>query len=107
LVSGGDENRNAKPGFAVLNGHTQFFGEEVNSSICAGPSNREVSEVAVVKDQGQISKMMILRLEGKGLVENTMYGQPTNHSDMTRPSGAQHNTNRGAIPVPSVLQEET
>ena len=33
--------------------------------------NREVSEVAGVKDQGQISKLMISRLEGHGLVQNT------------------------------------
>ena len=33
--------------------------------------NREVSEVAGVKDQGQISRLMMARLEGHGLVENT------------------------------------
>jgi hypothetical protein len=34
-------------------------------------SNREVSDLAGVNDQGQISKMMIARLEEHGLVQNT------------------------------------
>jgi hypothetical protein len=71
LVCGGDENRNAKPGFAILNGPTRFSGETVNSSICVGPNNRQVSNAAGVADQGQISKVMMARLEGQGLVENT------------------------------------
>jgi hypothetical protein len=33
--------------------------------------NREVSEHAGINDQGQISKLMLSRLEGQGLVENT------------------------------------
>jgi ribosomal protein S19E (S16A) len=33
--------------------------------------NREVSEHAGINDQGQISKLMLSRLESQGLVENT------------------------------------
>ena len=47
------------------------------SSCLARPGiggNREVSEVAVVNDQGQISKMLA-RLERNGLVQNTGRGQ--------------------------------
>jgi hypothetical protein len=33
--------------------------------------NRKVSEHAGINDQGQISKLMLSRLEGQGLVENT------------------------------------
>jgi hypothetical protein len=89
------------------------------SSSLARPgigSNREVSEHAGINDQGQISKLMLSRLEGQGLVENTQAVNPqcfgpsglkTGGKTLThpRPSGAQHNTNRGAY-VPSVLQEE-
>jgi len=66
----------------------------------------------------QISKLMLSRLEGQGLVENTQAVNPqcfgpsrlkTGGKTLThpRPAGAQRNTNRGARPVPSVLQEET
>jgi hypothetical protein len=44
------------------------------SSCLARPGigrNREVSEHAGINDQGQISKLMLSRLEGQGLVENT------------------------------------
>jgi DNA-binding PadR family transcriptional regulator len=44
------------------------------SSSLARPgigSNREVSDVAGVKDQGQISRMMLSRLQEQGLIENT------------------------------------
>lgn len=92
------------------------------SSSLARPgigSNREVSEHAGIRDEGppsQISKLMLSRLEGQGLVENTQAVNPqcfgpsrlkTGGKTLThpRPSGAQHNTNRGAY-VPSVLQEE-
>ena len=71
---------------------------------------------AGINDQGQISKLMLSRLEGQGLVENTQAVNPqcfgpsrlkTGGKTLThpRPSGAQHNTNRGAY-VPFVLQEE-
>ncbi len=60
LVSGGDENQNAKPGFAVLNAQTRFSGEKVvKSSLVPSPSNREVSEIMGVSDQGQVSKLMM------------------------------------------------
>ena len=73
-------------------------------------------KVAGINDQGQISKLMLSRLEGQGLVENTQAVNPqcfgpsrlkTGGKTLThpRPSGAQHNTNRGAY-VPFVLQEE-
>jgi DNA-binding MarR family transcriptional regulator len=42
----------------------------VNSSICVGPNNRQVSNAAGVADQGQISKLLA-RLEGLGLLVNT------------------------------------
>jgi AcrR family transcriptional regulator len=51
------------------------------SELCArgsNPSNREISDVAGVKDQGQISKLL-KRLEGLGLLENAggeMQGVP-------------------------------
>jgi len=81
-------------------------------------SKYEVSEYAGISDQGQISKLMLSRLEGQGLVENTQAVNPqcfgpsrlkTGGKTLThpRPAGAQRNTNRGARPVPSVLQEET
>jgi hypothetical protein len=89
------------------------------SSCIAGPgitSNREIGEHAGINDQGQISKLMLSRLEGQGLVENTQavnrqcfgaWRLKTGGKTLTypRPSGAQYNTNRGAY-VPSVLQEE-
>jgi phosphodiesterase/alkaline phosphatase D-like protein len=37
--------------------------------------NRKVSEHAGINDQGQISKLMLSRLEGQGLVENTCASQ--------------------------------
>lgn len=43
----------------------------MNPSIYVGPSNREVSEPVGVCDQGQISKLMMVRLESHGLIENT------------------------------------
>jgi hypothetical protein len=43
----------------------------VKCSLVPGLNNREVSDVAGVNDQGQISKLMMGRLEGQGLVENT------------------------------------
>jgi hypothetical protein len=53
--------------------------------------NRESANVAGVKDQGQISKMMISRLEGHGLVENTKA------FSNSRPPGALSHNNRGAL----------
>ncbi len=53
--------------------------------------NRQVSEVADIKDQGQISKLMISRLEGHGLVQNTKA------FINSRPLGALSHNNRGAF----------
>jgi AcrR family transcriptional regulator/DNA-binding MarR family transcriptional regulator len=47
---------------------------ELAGSQEPGPSNRRVSEVAGVSDQGQISKLLA-RLEHLGLIENTSAGQ--------------------------------
>ena len=53
--------------------------------------NREVSEVAGVNDQGQISKLMISRLEGHGLVQNTKA------FINSRPLGVLSHNSRGAF----------
>jgi hypothetical protein len=54
LVSGGGKNQYATPGLR---------------SLLTSPM--QVSDTAGVKDQGQISKMLMMRLEGHGLLENT------------------------------------
>ena len=64
--------------------------------------NREVSEVAGVNDQGQISKLMISRLEGHGLVQNTKaFINP-------RALGVLSHNNRGAfVSSPSISLPST
>ncbi|MGH2902285.1 MAG: hypothetical protein ACRDK7_01635 [Solirubrobacteraceae bacterium] len=54
VVSGGGEHRYATQGLRSL----------LTSSM-------QVSDAAGVKDQGQISKLLMMRLEGHGLMENT------------------------------------
>jgi ribosomal protein S19E (S16A) len=66
---------------------SQLSGVKVASSIYVGPSNRKVSEHAGINDQGQISKLMLSRLEGQGLVENTQescYQRPSAPTTPTR-----------------------
>ncbi len=48
-----------------------------------GASNRQISDVAGVPDQGQISKLLS-RLEGLGLIENTGEGQPSGEPNAWR-----------------------
>jgi hypothetical protein len=54
--------------------NTILYSNRNQPTMCSdrsGVSNREIGELAGVNDQGQISKLMLSRLEGQGLVENT------------------------------------
>jgi len=60
LVLGGDENRNAKEGLCFLSASATYVpSPSVKSSLVPSPSNREVSEIMGVSDQGQVSKLMM------------------------------------------------
>jgi AcrR family transcriptional regulator/DNA-binding MarR family transcriptional regulator len=78
------------------------------SAAGTGPSNREVSQPAGIRDQGQVSKLLA-RLESHGLLENTggqTQGAP-NAWQLT-PKGEEIvslSPDRGAF-VPSVIEEE-
>jgi AcrR family transcriptional regulator len=74
-----------------------------------GASNREVSDVAQVMDQGQISKLLA-RLEGVGLITNTgghTQGVPNAWHLTSRGKEIVSLSSHRGVSVPSVSQEET
>jgi DNA-binding MarR family transcriptional regulator len=68
-----------------------------------GASNREISDLADVRDQGQISRLLT-RLEGHGLLQNENTGpemQGTSNAWRLTPKGKQIvslSPDRGALP---------